>query len=149
MPILTERPHSISVINAAIQNAKPTRGSLSPYRCQLPYMLSIDGEAILLNDFYQHLGVAAGDEPRRDEPALRIPEAGIDRRLLLDGNYFYQRSTGPFMGNPQHCREYLFRAWWTLRKIGLSPPMSFDMMMATATKFPVSVAEVRRYCHAA
>lgn len=147
MLIFNERTHFIRVINAAIQNAKPTRSSLSRCRYQLPYVLSAD--AILLNDFYQHLGVAASNEARRDEPALRIPEAMIDRRLLLDGSYFYQRSTGPFMGNPQHCREYLFRAWWTLRRLGLRPPMSFNLMLTAATKFPVSVAEVRRYCHAA
>ena len=56
--MITINSYAISVINAAIQHSKPTRSSLSRCRYNLPYVLSAD--AILLNDFYQHLGVVTG-----------------------------------------------------------------------------------------
>jgi hypothetical protein len=146
-------PYAVELLAATFARMKATPIAMSRFIDFLPYRLEPagDGFAILRNDCYMTIGTPRSHRTRQDYESLKVPEAGIDRSLLLNGDYFYHRSTGPFMGRPHHCREYLFRLWWTFRKLRLPPPMPFDQMLMEAAKalpkqYPM--AEVVRYCHA-
>ena len=115
----------------------------------LPYHLASDRGSfgLLLNDSYHNVGF----RHRLGNDCFQVPMALIDTTLLLPDGYFYRRAYGPFQGRPADCREYLFRLWWTLRKLGLPPTMPYDKMIMEAARQLTGhdlSGELQEYLHA-